>query len=125
MPWTSGRRGSPALKERAAQEGRTNLKALLAPAGQVPMEDRSVDVGFMATVLHDLVEAGTATGALMELTRVLKPGGLLAIVEFDKIDGPPGPPRHIRLDPAGSGKPWWPLTASADKRPRNWGLTTI
>ena len=54
----------------------------------------------MATVLHDLVEAGTATGALAELTRVLKPGGLLAIVEFDKIDGPPGPPRHIRLDPA-------------------------
>jgi hypothetical protein len=34
------------------------------------------------------------------LTRVLKPGGLFAIVEFDKIDGPPGPPRHIRLDPA-------------------------
>ena len=28
------------------------------------------------------------------------PGGCLAIVEFDKIDGPPGPPRHIRLDPA-------------------------
>ena len=54
----------------------------------------------MATVLHDLVEAGTAAGALAELARVIKPGGRLAIVEFDKIDGPPGPPRHIRLDPA-------------------------
>ena len=92
--------GLAALKERAAREGRTNLKPLAAPAGQVPMESRSVDVGLMATVLHDLVEAGTAAGALAEVTRVIKAGGRLAIVEFDKIDGPPGPPRHIRLDPA-------------------------
>ena len=92
--------GIASLEERAAREGRANLKPLVAPAGRVPMESRSVDVGFMATVLHDLVEAGTAAGALTELTRVLKPGGLFAIVEFDKIDGPPGPPRHIRLEPA-------------------------
>jgi ubiquinone/menaquinone biosynthesis C-methylase UbiE len=91
--------GIAELQERAAREGRVNLKALLAPAGRLPLEDRSVDVGFMATVLHDLVEVHTASDALAELARVLKPGGLLAIVEFDKIDGPPGPPRHIRLDP--------------------------
>ena len=91
--------GIASLQERAAREGRSNLEALVAGAGQVPLESRSVDVGFMATVLHDLVEAGTAAGALAEVARVLKPGGLLAIVEFDKIDGPPGPPRHIRLDP--------------------------
>ena len=92
--------GLVALKERAALEGRTNLKPLAAPAGQVPVESNSVDVGLMATVLHDLVEAGTAAGALAEVARVIKAGGRLAIVEFDKIDGPPGPPRHIRLDPA-------------------------
>jgi ubiquinone/menaquinone biosynthesis C-methylase UbiE len=91
--------GITALKARAAREGRANIQVRVAPAGQVPLESRSVDVGFMATVLHDLVEAGTAAGALAELARVLKPGGLLAIVEFEKIDGPPGPPRHIRLDP--------------------------
>jgi ubiquinone/menaquinone biosynthesis C-methylase UbiE len=90
--------GIAALKERAAREGRANLKALVAGAGQIPLDDHSVDVGFMATVLHDLVEAGTATEALAEVARVLKPGGRLAIVEFEKIDGPPGPPRHIRLD---------------------------
>jgi len=79
--------GIAALKERAAREGRTNLKALAAPASQIPMESRSVDVGLMA-------------GALVEVSRLIKVGGRLAIVEFDKIDGPPGPPRHIRLDPA-------------------------
>jgi ubiquinone/menaquinone biosynthesis C-methylase UbiE len=92
--------GIAALRERAAREGRANLKALEAPAGQVPIDSLSVDVAFMATVLHDLLEAGTAAGALAEVARALKPGGLLDIVEFDKIDGPPGPPRHIRLDPA-------------------------
>ena len=92
--------GIASLKERAAREGRANLQPLVAPAGRLPMESRSVDVAFMATVLHDLVEAGTEAGALAEVTRVLKPGGLFAIVEFDKIDGPPGPPQHIRLDPA-------------------------
>jgi ubiquinone/menaquinone biosynthesis C-methylase UbiE len=92
--------GIAALQARAVREGRTNLKAMVAGADQIPVESRSVDVGFMATVLHDLVEAGTAAGALAEVTRVLKPGGRLAIVEFDKIDGPPGPPRHIRLEAA-------------------------
>ncbi len=91
--------GIAALKERAAKEGLSNLKAVVAPAGQVPVADQRVDVALMATVLHDLMEAGTGKGALAEVARVLKPGRHLAIVEFDKIDGPPGPPRHIRLDP--------------------------
>ena len=50
-------------------------------------------------MLHDLVEAGTAVAALTETARVLKPGGTLAIVEFDKVAGPPGPPVAIRLAP--------------------------
>ena len=51
----------------------------------------------MATVLHDLVEVKTQHGALKEIARVLKPGGVLAIIEFVKAEGPPGPPIDIRL----------------------------
>jgi ubiquinone/menaquinone biosynthesis C-methylase UbiE len=91
--------GIALLQQLASQECLYNIKGLVAEAGDIPLDDQSVDVGFMATVLHDLVEAGTAAGALREMLRVLKPGGLLAIVEFDKTDGPPGPPKHIRLAP--------------------------
>jgi ubiquinone/menaquinone biosynthesis C-methylase UbiE len=91
--------GIATLKERARQKSQINLQAMVAPAGQIPLEDHTIDLGFMATVLHDLVEDGTAIAALAEMTRLVKPGGRLAIVEFEKIDGPPGPPRQIRLDP--------------------------
>jgi ubiquinone/menaquinone biosynthesis C-methylase UbiE len=88
------------LKARARQKGQPNLQAQVAPAGEIPLKDHTVDIGFMATVLHDLVEAGTHIAALAEMTRLIKPQGKLAIVEFEKIDGPPGPPKHIRLDAA-------------------------
>jgi ubiquinone/menaquinone biosynthesis C-methylase UbiE len=70
----------------------------VADAGdRLPLADRCVDLCLMATVLHDLVHDGIAQAALKEVTRVLKPAGILAIIEFKKQDGPPGPPRGIRL----------------------------
>jgi ubiquinone/menaquinone biosynthesis C-methylase UbiE len=91
--------GVAILKEQAGRECRSNLQPLVADVQQVPLGNNSVNVALMATVLHDLVEAGTSAGALEEVARVLKPGGRLAIVEFEKIDDPPGPARHIRLNP--------------------------
>ena len=63
----------------------------------LPVENQSVDLCLMATVLHDLAHDGTARAALGQVARVLKPDGILAVVEFKKQDGPPGPPREIRL----------------------------
>ncbi|MHC4459030.1 MAG: class I SAM-dependent methyltransferase [Planctomycetota bacterium] len=56
----------------------------------IPLNNQSIDICLMATVLHDLVEVQTQHGALKEIARVLKPGGQLAII-------PPGPPIDIRL----------------------------
>ena len=92
--------GIEALEERAAAAGLRNIRAMLADISKlIPLGDHSVDVCLMATVLHDLAEFGMAEGALEEACRVLKPGGALAIVEFDKVAGPPGPPLWIRLTP--------------------------
>jgi len=65
----------------------------------IPLEDRSVDICLMATVLHDFLAIKAEAGALRELARVLKPGALLAVVEFKVQDGPPGPPKGIRISP--------------------------
>ena len=34
---------------------------------------------------------------LEQIKTILKPGGCLAVIEFKKIEGPPGPPIKIRL----------------------------
>jgi ubiquinone/menaquinone biosynthesis C-methylase UbiE len=93
--------GVAAVEARAREEGCQQIQTHHVDASDaLPLVDDSVDLCLMATVLHDLVVAGKHRGALAEIVRVLKPGGQLAIVEFEKIDGPPGPPRHIRLAPA-------------------------
>ena len=92
--------GITELKAQAAEKNALNIKALIGDAGrQVPVDDQVVDVCLMATVLHDFVEDHISEKVLQEVIRVLKTNGMLAIVEFKKIDGPPGPPLHVRLAP--------------------------
>jgi ubiquinone/menaquinone biosynthesis C-methylase UbiE len=88
------------LQTQASAEGKSNIKAMVADVGRpLPIESHRVDLCLMATVLHDLVQIGAAENALREAARILKPQGVLAVVEFNKVDGPPGPPVHIRLSP--------------------------
>ena len=75
-----------------------NIWATVADVSQrIPMNKNSVDICLMATVLHDLVKVKAEHGTLKEISRVLKPAGMLVIVEFKKMEGPPGPPIDIRL----------------------------
>ncbi len=94
------REGIDELNRRIAGSGLENLTADLADVSQgIPLGDGAADVLLMVTVLHDLVEDGKGDGALREAARVLKPGGRLVIVEFNKTEGSPGPPLHVRLSP--------------------------
>jgi ubiquinone/menaquinone biosynthesis C-methylase UbiE len=93
--------GIATLRSEAAARNQAWIHPAVADIScQIPLEDDGVDVCLMATVLHDLKQSGTHAGALNELRRVVKPLGTLAVVEFKKINGPPGPPLHIRLSPA-------------------------
>ena len=90
--------GIELLKTAAQEKGIENITAFVGDAGRrIPVEDQSIDVCLMATVLHDFVEDRSDRGVLNEIVRVVKPAGILAVMEFKKIDGPPGPPIHIRL----------------------------
>ena len=92
--------GIEALRTAAHQLGLANIRAEVADAGaRLPLNDASIDLCLTATVLHDLVETGTAAAALDEIARVVRPGGTLAAIEFRKREGPPGPPVAIRLAP--------------------------
>ena len=98
------------LVRRAGRMGLYNLYGVLADAGSgIPLKDRSVDLVLVAAALHDLVRGGGHEAALSDVARALKPGGRLFAVEFKKIEGPPGPPREVRLSPEeleGLLRPW-------------------
>ncbi len=93
--------GIAALEAEATLRGVTRIVPMVADVGStIPVDDESIDVCLIATVLHDLVLDGTHEGALREMRRVLRGDGILAVVEFEKVEGPPGPPIDIRLNPA-------------------------
>ena len=96
--------GIEQLKASAVEKNALNINAFVSDAGRhIPVDDQEVDVCLMATVLHDFVDDGISEEVLHEIVRVMKIDGMLAIIEFKKIDGPPGPPVHIRLSPEAVG----------------------
>jgi ubiquinone/menaquinone biosynthesis C-methylase UbiE len=52
-------------------------------AGHLPVDDSAVDFVFANMYLHHVPEPG---GAIREMVRVLKPGGMLVITDLDKHD---------------------------------------
>ena len=92
--------GISSLKSKAAAKGIQNITALVSDVSHhIPVEKVSIDVGLLATVLHDFVGEHVERGVLKEISRVIKPEGTLAILEYKKNDGPPGPPKSVRLSP--------------------------
>lgn len=65
----------------------------------IPLENNLIDICVMANVLHGFAAEGTLGSVLNEIKRVLKSGGTFALVEFNKVEGPPGPSYDIRLSP--------------------------
>jgi ubiquinone/menaquinone biosynthesis C-methylase UbiE len=96
-PW---KYGVNELKSKAKSKGISNINAIVGDASKrIPVENESIDVCLMATVLHDLVEDNTYEGTMKEIKRTIRPAGKLVIIEFKKIKPPPGPPMEIRITP--------------------------
>ena len=85
-----------ALRTRLAAVPKLDVKVMRSTEDRLPLPARSVDFAFLACVLHELDGPGT----LREAARVLRPGGILGIVEWKKIRQGEGPPYRHRLSPA-------------------------
>ena len=92
--------GISSLRKEADAKGIQNLATFVSDVAQnIPVEDGCVDVCLMATVLHDLVADKIEQQVMKEILRVMKSEATLVIVEFYKKEGPPGPPKPVRLSP--------------------------
>lgn len=75
------------------------IKALVCDLAEAtPLAAGSVDRLFIATVLHAQAPA-KLPGIIQEMQRVLRPGGILGVVEFDKTTSDFGPPLERRYSP--------------------------
>jgi ubiquinone/menaquinone biosynthesis C-methylase UbiE len=92
--------GLDELNLRAAAEGLNNVVTVHANLYEhIPLEDGTIDLCLLSTVLHDLLREDSGQVVMDEIVRVLKPGGRAAIIEFKKIENSPGPPLSVRLSP--------------------------
>jgi ubiquinone/menaquinone biosynthesis C-methylase UbiE len=92
--------GITSLRKEADAKGIQNLATFVSNVAQkIPVDNDCVNVCLMATVLHDFVGDKIERQVMKEIVRVMKPNGVLAIVEYYKKEGPPGPPKRVRLSP--------------------------
>lgn len=90
--------GIQLLGDQIDQKQITNILPLISDATEeIEIDDYSIGICLMATVLHDFAEMGKTDPVLKTIKTLLKPNGCLAVIEFKKIQGPPGPPIEIRL----------------------------
>ncbi len=77
-----------------------NMEAILADITKIiPLDAEIIDVVLMANVLHGFVAEREVEEVMNNISRVLKPGGVFAVVEFRKIEGNIGPPYDVKVSP--------------------------
>ena len=88
------------LQQQIQRENIRNIEAIVADVTQkMPLPKAIIDVCLMANVMHGFLANGEVPSVMTEIARVMKVGSTLAVVEFQKVAGPPGPPISIRMTP--------------------------
>jgi len=88
------------LAEKVGYRGLGNIRAIVSDiTKRLPVDDGSVDLCFISTVLHTLDLADVEKALFGEIHRVLKRGGRLAVIECKKEEQLFGPPLSMRLSP--------------------------
>ncbi|AFZ70950.1 methylase involved in ubiquinone/menaquinone biosynthesis [Caldisphaera lagunensis DSM 15908] len=86
------------LKENAEKENLNNIEIIYGDISKkIPLNDKYIDIAFMANVFHDIIYEGNEMNVFNEIKRILKDNGKWIILEFKKTHGPPGPPFMMRI----------------------------
>jgi ubiquinone/menaquinone biosynthesis C-methylase UbiE len=88
------------VKKEIKDKKLVNIDAILADiTNTIPIDSNSIDIVLMANVLHGFVAGGEVEDVMSNIIRVLKPGGVFAVVEFRKLESNRGPPLNVRISP--------------------------
>lgn len=102
-----------ACRHRIEALGLSNVSLKQSEESSIPLPSGSMDLVFACHLLHELENAAAS---LAEIRRVLAPGGRLAVIEWEKVETPVGPPVEHRLTPEDSrtvlGKNGFSVTGS-------------
>jgi len=101
-----------------------NLRLLEGDAAATHLPPAVCDVAFLANLWHEL---DNPRDVLVEMRRILRPGGRLAIVDWRAdVSPPPGPPQQDRVDSRETQallrEQGWNVAASSPLGPYNYFL---
>ena len=83
-------------RKRAEQLGITNVEYVLIRDAHIPLSDAQIDKILMANVFHELEKPGVV---LEELHRILKPNGIIYLIDWKVMETEKGPPLEHRIPP--------------------------
>ena len=85
-----------ACRERIASLGLANVAVSLSEESMIPLPSASFELVFACQLFHELHDP---PAFLAEIRRLLRPGGRLVAIEWEKVDTGIGPPVEKRFAP--------------------------
>ena len=84
------------VRSRASEAGLTNVHIVKTNEREIPIAPGVCDIVLLAYIIHEVEHRASF---LHRAARLLKPGGRLVILEWEKVEEPNGPPIEERLSP--------------------------
>jgi ubiquinone/menaquinone biosynthesis C-methylase UbiE len=82
------------VKRKITEQGMSNITPVVGRIEEIPLQEEVADVVIASLVLHGIKPM---SNGLREMYRILKPGGKLLCIDFERKESPIGPPMKFRI----------------------------